>query len=903
MSERKNTESDIAEKKVSRRSMLKWTGALTAAVAAGAVAEYGASELMKPPPPPPPPSFKPPLSPEIQAKHEKIVQSMRDAHVYDRWVLTNCKQNGCRTDTCILKVLTRSGKIVAIEPDPTINPNNGYEDVGLDMVRKGRVQSRPCAMGNGWIAQIYHPKRILYPMKNVGTRGPGAKFVRITWEEALDTIEQKIKEVAEKYGPYSVFSLMTFRDTLFHIGSWIPPTGLGASGWGEQSSSGFTTQKTIMAGGSSSYGMDDHFNSKLILLWGQNPSGHTQGNYPYYLRLAREQGIPIISIDPRYHQSANVIANQWIPIRPGTDMAMVLAMANALFKEDLYDKDYISKWVEPTGFQMWKDYVLGVSEGPDGKIDRTPEWAEEITGIPAETIRALARLYAKSKPTKIMFGYGATRSDGWNVTRGLLALQAMGGYLTVAGGGDPVSGVGPGTPNPVSWPTIAWRGTAPYPRPNLLQQQMYHRAILLREKVDNGQMTKKEYDAWIGNYPAQPMPNIQMLVFVSNFINVIWGANIHTEAVKKVYSTWGIAWYTDQPHLKYLDLVLPGNINFFEEHADDPWYNTSTRFRSGGGNNNFFIYADSAIAPQGEVRPHMWWWGELARRFGVADSYNPKIGADLWEGGWNLDEWNKRIEAVHKEAYETWAKLDKISPLNPPSWDDFKKNPVFMLDSYPIYSWQQDIDSKQNPFRTRQSYDLTLNPSGKLEINIPFLGDPEKVASTLWVPDQKGCMGKINTDMVKPLPIWSPKPRAGTFLDKRATKYTLTMISSITDYRQHSANDNNPLLRDEVYRHGVWISVADAKKRAIKDGDLVRVYSEAGEMIIPAYVTPRITPGVVDIMHSAWYTPSDTKTDLMPDGIDRRGCPNYLIRDPMGDKCDNNCCIMTDLVEVEKFDA
>jgi anaerobic dimethyl sulfoxide reductase subunit A len=102
------------------------------------------------------------------------------------------------------------------------------------------------------------------------------------------------------------------------------------------------------------------------------------------------------------------LADQWIPVRPNTDAAMLLAMANVMFKEDSYDKNFVSKFVEPTGFAKWKDYVLGVTEGPDGKIDRTPEWAESICGVPAETIRALTRLYTSSKPCYFKLHWSAS---------------------------------------------------------------------------------------------------------------------------------------------------------------------------------------------------------------------------------------------------------------------------------------------------------------------------------------------------------------------------------------------------------------------------------------------------------------------------------------------------------------
>ncbi len=112
-------------------------------------------------------------------------------------------------------------------------------------------------------------------------------------------------------------------------------------------------------------------------------------------------------------------------------------------------------------------------------------------------------------------------------------------------------------------------------------------------------------------------------------------------------------------------------------------------------------------------------------------------------------------------------------------------------------------------------------------------------------------------------------------LADKAQKYPLAMLTSHSYHRQHTSQDTNPWVRDEL-RHSLHISVADAKERAINDGDLVHVYNENGELIMLAYVTSRLTPGVVVVPHGAWPEPSKVKTDLMPEGIDRRGNDNFL---------------------------
>jgi anaerobic selenocysteine-containing dehydrogenase len=115
-----------------------------------------------------------------------------------------------------------------------------------------------------------------------------------------------------------------------------------------------------------------------------------------------------------------------------------------------------------------------------------------------------------------------------------------------------------------------------------------------------------------------------------------------------------------------------------------------------------------------------------------------------------------------------------------------------------------------------------------------------------------------------------------TFFSPDTQKYPLLMSSPHSLYRMHSFLDNQLLLNGDCYRHAVWMSVPDAKSRGIKDDDLVKVYNDIGEMIIPAYVTSRAVPGTVYIFHGGWYAPDRAVSPVMPDGIDRRGAPNLL---------------------------
>ena len=141
------------------------------------------------------------------------------------------------------------------------------------------------------------------------------------------------------------------------------------------------------------------FKTKLIVLWGWTPAEGGDPAPRYYLSLAREKGIPIISIHPRLSITDEIQSDQWIPIRAGTDAAMLIAMANVMIKENLYDTAFVNKFVY--GFDKWKDYIMGVTD----KVHKTPEWAEQYTGVPAQTTRELARTNRKNQSMHVHHEY------------------------------------------------------------------------------------------------------------------------------------------------------------------------------------------------------------------------------------------------------------------------------------------------------------------------------------------------------------------------------------------------------------------------------------------------------------------------------------------------------------------
>ncbi|NQT47399.1 MAG: molybdopterin-dependent oxidoreductase, partial [Chloroflexi bacterium] len=318
---------------------------------------------------------------------------------------------------CLLKVHVKDGVITRIDTDDGEEP-----------------QLRGCLRGRAYRQRVYDPDRVLYPMKRVGPRGEG-RFERISWDEALDTVAGEIKRVRDTYGPASiVLAPMPGDHSTFSHGC---VERLLAMAGGYTAVWGITSFQAGIVASLATYGMwftdntrDDLVNSRLIVMWGWNPADTISGtNSCWYMAQARERGARIISVDPRYTDTAVALADEWIPVRPGTDAAMLIAMAYVMITEKLHDERFLDAYT--VGFDRFKDYVFGMEDG----LPKTPGWAEEITGVPSAAIQRLAREYATVKPAALIAGIAPGRTAyGEQYHRAACTLAAMTGNIGIHGG-------------------------------------------------------------------------------------------------------------------------------------------------------------------------------------------------------------------------------------------------------------------------------------------------------------------------------------------------------------------------------------------------------------------------------------------------------------------------------------
>ena len=739
-------------------------------------------------------------NPRVTAGHTGAGAPTRGyTDTYMQKVRVGCPAHNCG-GRCVLVAHVHDGRIVRLDAD----------DRSDDLASP---QLRACVRGRAYLRRQYHPDRLLTPLKRVGRRGEG-RFQPITWDEALDTVARELERVKARYGasarfvPYGTGSYNQVNGS--HVARRLMNLSGGCLGiynsysWGATNLATPTVYGTLVTGNQ----RQDWLNARYILMWGWNPAEMRDGtNSDFFVKLARERGARIVCIDPRHSLSAAALADEWIAIRPGTDTAMMTAMAHVMVTEGLYDADFVrthclgfdASQMPPgaEGAESYSDYVLGRRDG----VPKTPRWAEPITAVPAETISRIAREYATSRPSVLYQGYGMQRrAYGEQVVRGGCVLAAIAGNVGIPGGwasglalqapdGGPCWTVFPTGENPVGaeipvflWSEAVLRGKGMSAADGVQGASALDNDIKLIYAVATNCLINQHADTNRSAEILRDESKVECLVVQDNFMT----------------ST-----------ARFADIVLPACTQFETWGVEDGWkYGDEV------------IVQPKLVDPPGECRSDYRICADLADRMGIGEAFTE--GRD--ERGWVeycLGEFRKR-------RFPELPTLDELLESNAGVWSRPVLEPAVAF-----------ADFRRDPER----YPLST-PSGRIEIFSKELFDMDR-------PDEIPAVPKYIQEWDSPFPDASG----------RQPEFPLQAIGHHTLQRVHSTHDNNDWL-GEAFPQRVFLNPLDAEERGIRDGDHVAVFNARGTLVLKCRVTPRIMPGVVDVPQGAWWKPEADGTDL-----------------------------------------
>jgi anaerobic dimethyl sulfoxide reductase subunit A len=802
---------------LTRRSFLKSTAAGAAAIGAGGLIKTRDAEAF---------SYEPyPKDDELET------------------IVTSCAHNcGSRH---MLVAHKKGDVIVRLSTDDGRYQENG--EFGKDT--EAEPQLRACLRGRSYRQRLYSAERLLYPMGRVGKRGEG-KFKRISWDEALSHVADKMIDIKNKYGPTALldqsyagasYGVLHKSDQIEGLlARFLGMFGCRTSSWSVPSYQGTTTSSLWTFGTTVDGNEDDAFaHAKLIVMWGWNPAYTFHGgNTFYYMRLAKQRGCKFVLVDPQYTDSAATYDAWWIPVRPNTDAAMLAGMAHYIFANNLQDQDFIDRFCQgmdtgtmpewaagsPNGTESFKDYILGANDG----TPKSPGWAEKICGVSAADIAKLADLYARTKPAALKASWAPGRNAyGEQYNRMAAAVQAMTGNIGKLGGC--AEGVGKG-----------WHSEAvayPYDQyANIwfasIKSDRWAHIVLNYPNV-----TREEAGLWPRDDQWDGViPNIKGIFWQgSDWFNQLTNINKERQAIEKMELVVCMD-STITPSGLYADVLLPVSTHFERHDVALPWYK-----------GHYYIHRPKVIEPMGESKSDFQIFTELAYRLGqktgVGDtfgkSFNPGADRSYWNDPDPVDEaylhhwWDSKVK--HRQNVEM-------------SWDELKAKGVykFVYDE-PHVAFREQIEQGK-PFNT---------PSGKIEI----LCTP--LAKTVdWTRTRYGYH-------VPSIPKWIEPWES--LISPKTSKYPFHMITPHPRWRTHSIFNNCAWLR-ETYEQEVTVNASDARRLGVKTGDTVEVWNDRGKVVAPVYVTERLMPGVVVLHEGAWL-------DLDENGVDRSGNPDMLTLD------------------------
>ncbi|HKQ39518.1 MAG TPA: molybdopterin-dependent oxidoreductase, partial [Verrucomicrobiae bacterium] len=744
-------------------------------------------------------------------------------------------------------------------------------------------RGRNCAKGPATLNQIHDPDRILYPLKRAGKRGEG-KWERATWDEALDDIATRIRKAIVENRRNEI---------MYHVGR---PGEDGfteriLAAWGVD---GHNSHTNICSSGSREgyqlwMGLDrpspDHANAKVILLISAHlESGHYFNPHAQRVIDGKANGAKLIVLDTRLSHTATH-ADYWVAPYPGSEAAMLLAIANYLIQNNLYDRDFVRRWWN------WEEYlqrseVTGQRSAPItsqvGKGALSPlsfeefeaqlkqlysqytfEFAAEESGVDAQTIEEIAKLVATAGTRFSSHNWRSVSSGvsgGWSVARALFMLNALLGAVATEGGVFP-NAWNKFVPKPIHTPPHPqiWNETQ-WPREYPLS--MHEMSFLLPHFLKEGRARLDVYFTRVYN-PVWTNPDGFSWIEMLSDPNLI-GCYV------ALTPTWNETSY-------FADYILPmghgserHDIHSYETH-DAQWLGFRQPVLRVARHQNGEINVDTREANPGEVWEENEFWMELTWRIdpdgslGIRQYVESKKHPGTRLSVDEYYEWifeNSLPGLPEKAAAENLAPLEFMrrygafeikskvgalyeepvgnEDLDDISIDEFGR--VFTRAAKPVSSNVVPVPSPDGDAEGRRLAGVQIDaeikrgfptPSGKLEFYSRTL------AEWGW-------------------PEWSIPTyiKSHVHPDSLADDQTILISTFRLPVQIHTRSANSKWLDEIAHTNPLWLHTSHAKKLGLQTGDLVRVETDIGHFVARAWVTEGIRPGIVACSHhmGRWKT-------------------------------------------------
>jgi thiosulfate reductase/polysulfide reductase chain A len=494
---------------------------------------------------------------------------------------------------CPTEILVRDGAVVYHKGNPQ-SPNN--------------IGSR-CAKGmaSTWLTR--DPDRLKYPMLRTNPKGQPGQFRRVTWDEAFTFIADKLKEIRDRWGPEAVVytchhdpNTVFFRHLLGDL--YGTPNNYAHTSGCEQD-----RRAACLTLFGHVFPMHDFVNSRYVMLWGMNNLGANQGLWESRALIeAKKRGAKLVVVDPNFTETAQK-ADEWIPILPGTDGAMALAMCHVIVEENLYDRDFVTRHCE--GFDGFREHLRAKGY--------TPEWAEPITGITAGTITRLAREFATTKPSmSAIFKGSGYYTNGADAARACYILDALCGEVDK-----------PGNINLKDWAPLAAPVNIPEEAKAKPKRAPLHVAMgyPLAPDLPNSRLPDAVID-------GKPYPVKGLFVQSTNPVMSDPNRDRVQEMFRNLELGVAIELFMSETALE-CDIVLPETS--FYEHAE---------IRNGMWLGPEVILCQPAVAPLGEAKP----------LYDIVKGIAAKMG---WAQHFPYEKWEDWGELMMKDIPMTLGELKK----------------------------------------------------------------------------------------------------------------------------------------------------------------------------------------------------------------------------------------------------